>query len=182
MSHQTLSRPRLSLLLALVLMLVPTLGPADDIVYVLEAQFLKQFTRFIEWPAESTVADTSVPFTICVIGKSNIQGPLEEVAATTQLKGKKAKVSRITELAEIDQCQVLFIAQSEKKRLKEILAQAEGKPILTVGDTSGFAKDGVMINFKPEDVNVRFEINAGAASANDLRLAEKLLSLAAKVI
>ncbi len=175
------SSPALGIALALLLS-VPSPGLADDIVYTLEAQFLERFTRFIEWPAGSTVADASVPFLICVIGKSDIQSPLEEVAKSTEFKGKQAEVRKISELAAIDQCQILVIAGSERRQLDEILAQTEGKPILTVGDTAGFAAAGVMINFISEDVNVRFEVNSGTASDSGLRLADKLLSLAAEVI
>jgi hypothetical protein len=75
------------------------------------------------------------------------------------------------------ECHLLFIAESEKQRLHEILLKIVGKPILTVGDTSGFSSQGVIINFFLESDFVRFEINMSAAQEAGLKFSSKLLKL-----
>jgi hypothetical protein len=49
--------------------------------------------------------------------------------------------------------------------------------MLTVGDTDGFARQGVMINFYLEQEKVRFEINPRAAAEVGIRPSAKLLQL-----
>jgi hypothetical protein len=38
--------------------------------YLLKAGFLERFTRFIEWPGETNIADNTKPFVISVIGEN----------------------------------------------------------------------------------------------------------------
>jgi len=49
---------------------------------------------------------------------------------------------------------------------------------LTIGDTKGFAQQGVIINFYIKDEKVRFEINVDAAKRANLKISAKLLRLA----
>ena len=87
-------------------------------------------------------------------------------------------VRYISDLAQVDGCEIVFIAASEKSRLASILARTEGKPILTVGDTDGFGAAGVLINFYTSGDTVKFEINEGAVDRSGLRVSSKLFKLA----
>ena len=75
-------------------------------------------------------------------------------------------------------CHILFISSSEKKNIEEILTRLGNHDILTVGETEGFARKGVIINFFLEKKNVRFEINVDAATRSNLKLSSRLLRLA----
>jgi hypothetical protein len=65
--------------------------------------------------------------------------------------------------------------------LSEALEGLNSAPVLTIGDTDGYAQRGIMINMYLEDKRVRFEINAEAARTAGLRISAKLLKLAGKV-
>jgi len=54
----------------------------------------------------------------------------------------------------------------------------KGLPILTVGETPGFAERGGVIRFTLEDNRVRFEVNVDAAHQADLNISSRLLTLA----
>ena len=56
-------------------------------------------------------------------------------------------------------CDILFIARSEKDRLKGVLDQVRSQAILTVADTAGAAEQGVMINLSLVQGSVKMEIN-----------------------
>jgi hypothetical protein len=56
----------------------------------------------------------------------------------------------------------LFIAKSAAPDLPKILAATKYKPILTIGDTPGFAQKGVHINLYVEKGSTKFEINVRA--------------------
>jgi hypothetical protein len=65
--------------------------------------------------------------------------------------------------------------------MNEVLDVVKGRPMLTVGDTEGYAQRGIMINMYLDDKRVRFEINAKAARTAGLRVSTKLMSLAGTV-
>jgi hypothetical protein len=50
--------------------------------------------------------------------------------------------------------------------------------VLTIGDTEGYAEQGVMVNFYLEDNMVRIEINIDAARRAGLNISSQLLKLA----
>jgi hypothetical protein len=165
------------LVTSLVVLLIPVSGPAEDMVSALQAEYIERFPQFIEWPADSSVSDTSAPFVIGVYGSSDIFEALERIASRTQIKGKTVEVRKITSLGAISSCQILFISTSERDQLSAILSQARRKPILTISAAPGFARRGVAINFTLEGSALRFEINESAATDNGLRLSPNLLAL-----
>ncbi len=80
--------------------------------------------------------------------------------------------------AELKSCQILYISNSERGRLKDIFAALEGQPVLLVADVSGFAIDGGMIGFVLEQQRIIFEINREALEQANLKASAKLLKLA----
>jgi hypothetical protein len=64
----------------------------------------------------------------------------------------------------------------------EVLANSLGaSSILTVGEMSGFASRGLMVNFVTDAGTVHFEINEKAAQRAGLKISSKLLRLATLV-
>ena len=51
-------------------------------------------------------------------------------------------------------------------------------PILTIGETTGFASRGGIINLTLEGKRVRFEVNIEAAKQANLNISSRLLALA----
>jgi len=141
--------------------------------YELKAEFLSRFTTFIEWPQTSD----GRPFTIGVIGRNPFNGYLEKLAAR-RIKNRPVSIRYISDLTQIDGCDILFICGSEKQRLAAILARTDGRPILTIADSSGFAEAGVLINFYTTSDTIRFEINESAVDRSGLRVSSKLFKLA----
>jgi hypothetical protein len=164
------------LLAVLLAVGAPSRALASELEYQVKAEFMERFTRFIDWP-EASFPAPDAPFVFCTVGEASFEGYLERLAAEHKVKGRPIVVRRISSSAQAEGCHLLFIAQSEQEHLKEILPQVAGKPILTVGDTSGFASAGVMINFYVERDFVRFEINMSAARKAGLKFSSKLLKL-----
>jgi hypothetical protein len=155
-------------------------GPIMDAGYEygLKAQLIERFTRFIEWPLESTVSDQTRPFVIAVIGDNPFGPYLKRLAAEHSIKGKAVEVWEVRSTDQLLDPQVLFISSSEAKHLGEILAYTATRPILTVSDSEGFARAGVHINLFLEEGSIRFEVNTQAARRSGLELSSKLLRLA----
>jgi hypothetical protein len=107
---------------------------------------------------------------------------LNESVNGKSIGNRRLQVKHVKELEQIAGCQVLFIAAGEKKRHGEELAMASKRPVLTVGETDGFATEGGIIGFCREQNKIRFEINLDAAGKAQLKISAKLLSLAKTVI
>ena len=62
--------------------------------------------------------------------------------------------------------------------LSDAIQMLKGVPVLTIGETPGFARNGGIINLILEDNKVRFEVNVAAAKEADLNISSRLLALA----
>ena len=142
--------------------------------YQVKAVFLFNFAQFVEWPAAAfPSADT--PLVIGVLGDDPFGDFLDETVRDEKVGGRPLQVRRFASPAQIDLCHILFISQSESARLEQEVAQLKGRSILTVGETDGYSKRGVMIRFLTEKNKIRLRINLEAATAGGLRISSKLL-------
>ncbi|HEX3989426.1 MAG TPA: YfiR family protein, partial [Verrucomicrobiae bacterium] len=103
---------------------------------------------------------------------------LDEIVRGEKVNNRSLFIQHYQRIEDIKDCQILFICQSENRRLEEIFPALKDRSILTVGDTDGFAKRGGMIRFVTEKNKIRFRINVEAAKAANLTISSKLLRLA----
>jgi hypothetical protein len=148
--------------------------------YQVKAAFLYNFAKFVEWPA-SSFSDASTPLRICVFGQDPFGQELRDIANEKTVNGRKLQVNQVADLQAAKACHILFIASSEKARLKQVLEGLRETEALTVGDTKGFVEQGGMINFVLENDRVRFEVNQKAAEQAGLKVSSKLLNVAKSV-
>jgi len=143
--------------------------------YEVKAAFVYNFINFVEWPS-----DRGDPVRLCVLGE------LPDAAAFDRLNGREVRGRRLAvvplrAVGDVRSCDILFLADHLPHQLPDILARLQGNPTLTISDTEGFARRGVMINLFLEQKRVRFEVNTDAARAAGLGISSKLLRLASKV-
>jgi hypothetical protein len=150
---------KLNLILVLFLFLGADIALCQVEEYELKAVYLERITRFIEWPDETESFMTDDSFVIGVLGENPFGTRLTDLYAERKIKDKKIKVRYLSQLNEIEGCHLLFISRSMSEELPQVLEITAKKPILTVGDTKGFAEKGVLVNFFIENDKLRFEIN-----------------------
>lgn len=167
---------RISLFFVLILMSAQVFAQASE--YVLKAVYLEKFTRFISWPEESLANNPDEPFVIGVIGRTPLSANLEQIYSTQKINSKKVEIRKVSNLYEIESVQILFIAETERKNLQNILTLTKNLPVLTISDASNFAEKGVLINFYEESNNLRFEINETAVLKSPLQMSFYLLNSA----
>jgi hypothetical protein len=168
-----------ALLLALLLA-VPGVAPAQTAEeYAVKAAFLYNFAKFVDWPPAAFPDPNTLK--VCVLGDDPFGVSLQEVAGE-QVGGHKLSVTRTDSISRTAGCQILFISRSEREHVSQILAAVKGSSMLTVGDSKGFAEEGVIINFVLEGSKVRFEINTESADRAGLRISSKLLQLAKRIV
>lgn len=147
-------------------------GPPTE--YEVKAAFIHNIAKFVEWPAAT---GTKGALRLCVLGQDQFGSALDT------LRGKPIgntvwEVVPVDRQSNLRQCRVLFIAASESGNLRQVLDDIKGRAVLTIGDTGGYAGQGVIVNFYLEQNRVRFEINPQAASRAGLRISSQLLKLA----
>ncbi len=150
--------------------------------YKLNAALLYKLSRFIDWPP-TTGKTQPESFNICLLGRDNFGRSLD-VLEERKVNGIPIAVHRHAHSTGIDSnnCQMLFISDSKQPLMASILRSFENQPILTVSNTSNFAKNGGMIQLVPGQKHIDFKINAYAALTAGLKIAAPLLELAIVVI
>lgn len=144
--------------------------------FQVKAVFLSNFARFVEWPAGIAAEQGAV--VIGVLGADPFGEYLDEVLRDQQVSGRPLVVKRYRRVSEIERCHVLFISGSEGANVEAIRRGLENRPILTVCDTTLFARHGTMIHLVMDEHRVRLRINLEAAKQVGLVISSKLLRTA----
>ena len=162
--------------------------------YEIKAVYLYKFLLFVQWP-EVKPADiekkpasnpTENVITIGIVGDDPFGESFKEVEGKL-IKSKKKRLvikrfGRFKSRLDLTECDLLFVCSSEKKILHKILEEVRGKPILTVGDTTGFLEAGVMMNLVEVGNKIRWEINRKPAKKAGLKMSSQLLRNALRVV
>lgn len=164
------------LVLAAVLSRASAGEPAAE-EYRVKGAFLLNFAKFVEWPAPVFKAPGD-PLAICVLGSNPFTAALEQAARAVVVDNRALTMRPIPDLQQAHACQILFVGQSEKRRMHAVLEAVQGDSILTVGETDGFLAAGGVIEFRVEDGKVKIDISAAAAKRAGLHISAKLMSVA----
>lgn len=151
--------------------------PVPSKEYQIKAACLLNFARFIEWP-QAGFPDATAPIILGVLGEDPFGDVLEQTFQDESVQGRAVVIKRSRQVEELKSAHMLFIGESERDRVPDILASLGTASIVTVGETEGFARRGGIINFYAENGRIRFEINADAARRNGLRINSQLLKRA----
>lgn len=143
--------------------------------YQIKAAMMVNFIQFIDWPDDLDQSDDLM--TIGIFGADNF-GPTLDAIEGRIVNGKQLKLRRFKSIQELNQCQILFVPESETSRMNEILSSLKGTPVLTIGEAERFTQMGGIIRFYIEENHVRFEINQTAAIQSKLKISAKLMEIA----
>jgi hypothetical protein len=137
--------------------------------YAIKSTIIYKILKFTQWPQPS---NKNIHFTISILGETT---PGKEIKIPWETIDKRRIVIRkIRNLSEINDSEVLFITSAEAYRIDAILDYIGNKPVLTMGDTRGFAQKGVIINFYIHKNSVKFEINHEASKKASLQMHSQL--------
>jgi hypothetical protein len=186
--HPTMRRLGLTLsIAAIVLLSAAPRSRAQDSAsseYLIKAGFIYNFATLVQWPAASFPQSDS-PIVIAILGEDHFGPTLDRVLESKKVNGRPFAIKRIKTVSELQRlvanpkdCQILYVSSSEMAHIAEVLQIVKDTPILTIGETAGFARSGGIINLVLEDNRVRFEVNVDAAKTSDLNISSRLLALA----
>ena len=149
---------------------------ADDLPeYRLKAAFVYNFLAYTDWPA-----DTGTTLTLCLrtpepFGREidGLQGkPVGTRTLAVQRRGPGESLKG---------CHAVFLPAAALEVPSRVIEPLRESPVLTLADTPGAMRRGVMLNMTLLNGKVSFEANLQAARAAGLGLSAKLLRLASEV-
>jgi len=165
-------RPLLLRLLPALLAGMP-LASQEAQEYVAKVRLLEKIVSYVDWPAASSEA----PFVLTVVGRTPFGDELENHFQGKLLKGRSVRIRYSKGPDDIGDCDLLFVCASERDRLGSVLGRVRARPILTLGDTPGYAAGGVMINLVRDGTRLTFEVNITKAKESGLRMTAGFLKL-----
>ncbi len=148
--------------------------------YLIKAGFIFNFAKFVEWP-QTTFAQPDSPIVIGILGTDPFGAIIDQIVQDKKIGGRGFVVKRLkwgADPKDLKECKILFVGASERIHIDELVQIVRGLPILTVGETPGFAERGGVIRLVLEDNKVRFEVNVDAAHQAGLTISSRLLTLA----
>ena len=178
-----LPRRLAAMLVAAAMITAPsTAVPAQEAnEQLLKVAFIYNFAKFTTWP-DSVFADSKAPITFCVIGKHEFGTAFDSVQGKS-VGGRTVVVKYLSSYRDKDECQVVYVAPSEKSRLLKIVSTSKEIHALTVSDIDGFGEScGIIRMVRGSDDRIAFEINVKAAEESGLKLSSKLLNLAKRQV
>jgi hypothetical protein len=150
--------------------------------YQVKAAFLVNFPKYVDWPQNSFAGPKS-PIVVAVFGDDNVANEFQSMIQDgLVISGRPVVLKKISKEAEIGRdCQILYIAASERAEISKILTRVKKLGILTVGETDGFLESGGIINLVPKNHRIRLQVNLTAAGEAHLKISSRLL-VAADVV
>ena len=147
--------------------------------YKIKAGYLFNFATFVEWPVRTNNVTTNFVMVIADDGK--IFPLMSAFLAGKSVQGKSVEARSLKAGEDLKQCDLLFVARSQEKRVDELLKRVGKAPVLTVGEMDGFATRGGCINFTAKGDVIRFEVNLETAAHAGLKISSKIAAMATVV-
>jgi hypothetical protein len=154
--------------------------PAEADASAIEAAMLRNFARYVTWPATAFDSDKS-PWRLCILGPDPFGSLLERTVGGRIEQGRSFSIVRAADPAALTSCHMVFIAATEAPKRRAALAAWKGLPILTVSDAPGFLQEGGGIRFDVGD-RVELSVNLDQARSLALKVQTKLLEVAREIL
>lgn len=139
----------------------------------MKAAYIYNFGAFTEWPESNRIS-----FNICTLGDDRVGRSLKRYEGKL-ISNRRVVVARLSSLASIADCQILFISEAEIANLGRIVSELGSQAVLTVADTPVLAQVGVVISLQGQ--RLAFEVNLDYCKRANLKPQSNLLRLARSV-
>jgi hypothetical protein len=145
-----------------------------------KALLIANMTHYTEWPLDLP-GNQLRGVQICVMGRGATAEALLRLDGKTinDIRLSIATKTRIAQTA--DECQVVFIGESNPGLQIEWLAALAERPVLTVAEGDELCLRGSIVGIVVDNRRVAFDINLGALKRTRLKLSAQLLRLARRL-
>lgn len=152
-------------------------------LHKLQAIFIYNFTKHINWPEEEKEVHWSEEegeayFVIGIIGRTPLKSELDKLATRKKIDNRPLLVKQYNSVKEIGQPNILFIPRYKTNLIPRINKKLKNSFTLTVSEKSGAAEKGSVINFVVKNRRQNFELNRSMAQKRNLKISSYLENLA----
>jgi hypothetical protein len=143
--------------------------------------YLYSFGLLTTWP-ESTFIESRGDFVVGVLGEKPFGQILDAIAERKKIGDRRIVVRRFDSMQDYQPSQILYItSEADPVAVREAMRRLKDKPVLVIGETTGFEFTGGVIAFRIEGGNVRFSLNLDEARRRNLVINARLSRLAKTV-
>lgn len=176
MSHFQAPRWKsLALLAALVAVLcVPcqTVSAEDRDERAVRVAYLYNLIKYIDWPA---------PQSDLFIGYVGSRSTGEVLFRS--LDGRKSDARTIHVILSphedaLERCGVLYFGDASPEEIQKTLAKLGGRPVLTLGETPSFPRQGGMIGLVKAEDHIQIVVNLSLTQSSGIKISSRVLNLA----
>jgi len=164
-----------TLLGALLAMTAPHAAAQVD-ERALKAAYLFNFIQFTQWPMPP-----DEPFRLCVLGRTPLDEQLTKLEGKPVLTGLHITVRHVMARESFAGCHALYLDDSQRAQVDDVLGRLAGAPVLTITDSDGLADRGMMIEIHNRDSRLGFEVNLKVARRANITFSARMLKLASYV-
>lgn len=143
--------------------------------YQLKSAFIYKFATFIDWPANK-----GKTLTLCVGVPDDAMQYFSDLAGKP-VGGMKLAVRQLLPDDSAAGCGILFVASEENDNFDAWLSELDDAQVLTIGESHGWLKKGLVMRLVMQDNRVAFDVNLEAARGENIEINSRLLRLARKV-
>lgn len=140
----------------------------------IKAIFIYNFTKYIQWPTKIT------PFKIGIIGNKNVYDNLKKIAENNINRDEEIIVSRLSDLKNISNNNIIFVGNSKLDVLNNILELTDTSKTLVITDNDKSSKNGAGINFVIKNNKQRFKLEKDIIEKHSLTINPILENIAVK--
>jgi len=140
------------------------------------AAYLYRFAAFVEWPAAAFARPDS-PLMIGIGGDDALAALVEQSVSRRSVRGHPLEVRRLGPGADVRALHILYVTGLDAPPL---LAQARGRPVLTVCDMPAeplAEADGCVVDFVQVGEHLRFHVAREEAATAGLRISARMLAV-----
>ncbi|MDA0990200.1 MAG: YfiR family protein [Verrucomicrobia bacterium] len=147
--------------------------------YDVKAAALLNIAKHVIWP-EGAFDDDLSPLVIAVLGSNPLYNALEGLASQ-RIGGRPIAIRQVQTVKGLGTCQILYVSEANSERLQRLNHELSFRPILTIGEQTGFATTGGIIALSIVDNHLAFDVNRARARVAGLTIGADLLKLARTV-
>lgn len=142
----------------------------------LQAVFIYNFTKYINWPVAYQTGD----FKIGVLGSKAMTEELSQIAQKRKVGIRSIVVENYATVEDIQKCQMLYVGSGKSSLISKAVLKLSLEPTVIISASEGGLKKGSSINFIVEGGKQKFEIKSSNIKKNGLKISDDLLNLGVK--
>jgi TonB family protein len=162
----------LAWILALLVVVPAICWPQSLDERAVRAAYVFNLTKFVEWPAGKNELQ------IGYYGSSETGEFLRKMLDGRSSESRRIHMILFPSDDELLNCSIVYVADSQRRKVRATLDKLGHRNIVTVGETDWFAQDGGMVGLVKVGEQIQMQVNLEATQRAGVKIGPHLLNLA----